>query len=48
MQLTIVLRKEVPDEATAQQLYDIVKEKLADQPDVKITASTNNQIIDQE
>lgn len=45
MQLTIVLRKEVPDEATAQQLFEIVVEKLESQPDIDITGTVNSQLI---
>ncbi len=39
MHLTIVLRKEVPDVPTAQALLDIVKTKLEDQPDIKVSGS---------
>lgn len=45
MNLTIVLTKEVVDEAEAQTLYDIVKAKLADNPDVKVEASTSQRLL---
>lgn len=41
MYLTIVLRKEVPDATTAQQLMDFVKEKIEPYPDIKLTGSLN-------
>ncbi len=44
MFLTIVLRKEVPDVPAAQALTNVVKTKLADQPDVAITASVSEQL----
>lgn len=37
--LTIVLRKDVPDLTTANTLVNIVKAKLADHPDIQVTAS---------
>jgi len=42
MFLTIVLRKEVPDELTGQQIFELVKTRLADHPEVGITGSINN------
>lgn len=48
MFLTIVLRKEVPDVPAAQALTEAVKNKLADQPDVTITASVSAQLIIEE
>lgn len=41
MQLTIYLSKEVPDAETAQEIVNIVAEKLIDHPEVRIQASTN-------
>lgn len=41
MKLTIVLRKDVPNEQTAQQLFDIVKTKLEDNPDIEISGTVN-------
>ena len=42
MFITITLRKEVPDRDTARAIYDLVKQKLADRPDIDITGSANN------
>lgn len=44
MQLTIVLRKEVPDEQTAQTLFNVVTQKLEDHPDVKITGQVSTSL----
>jgi len=44
MQLTIVLRKEVPDAAAAQVLLDIVKAKLADHPDIDVNGSVSERL----
>ena len=44
MELIITLRKEVADEAEADTLYNIVKAKLADNPDVGVTAHTSQKI----
>ena len=48
MFLTIVLRKEVADVPAAQALTNIVKNKLADQPEVAITASVSEQLTIEE
>lgn len=45
MQLTIVLRKDVADETAAQNLFDIVKQKLEDFVDVKVTGQVSSQLI---
>ena len=42
MILTVTLRREVPDRETARQIYDIVKVKMADHPDVKVTGHASN------
>ncbi len=44
MILTIVLRKEVPDQATAETLVATVRTRLAGNPDVTINAKTNDEI----
>lgn len=44
MFLTIVLRKEVADQATAEALVATVRTKLAGNPDVTINAKTNDEI----
>lgn len=41
MKLTIVLREDVPDEATAQAHFDIVKAKLDDYPDIEVSGTVN-------
>jgi len=42
MFLVVTLRKEVPDRETGRAVYDLVKTRLADYPDVKINGSVNN------
>lgn len=44
--LTILLSKEVPDEATAKALVDIVKQRMADKPDVKVKGQLGIQFAD--
>lgn len=44
MDLTIVLRKEVDSISTAENLTQIVRTKLIDYPDIKITASVGQTI----
>lgn len=44
MNLTIVLRKDVPDVPTAQILTTIVRDKLADHPEIEITASVTESL----
>ena len=39
IQLIVTLRKEVPDIPTAKTLYQAVKTKMADTPDVVVTGS---------
>ena len=45
VKLTIVLRKEVDTQEQAQQIYNTVKTKLLDYPDVSISGQTNTKII---
>jgi len=45
MRLTIVLRKEVPDEQTAQALLDTVAEKLADYTDIEVSGQVNQSLL---
>ena len=45
MDLYITLRKEVEDTAEADQLFDIVKQKLADRPEIEIAGQVTNQLI---
>ena len=42
MFLIVTLRKEVPDRETARAIYDLVKERLADRPDVAVTGQCSN------
>jgi len=42
MFVIITLRKEVPDRETARQIYDLVKSRLSDRPDVEITGMASN------
>ncbi len=44
MQLTVVLRKEVPDEATARSLVEAIKTKLEEYSEVTINASVSETI----
>lgn len=47
MKLVITLRKEVADRNEGEQIYELVKQKLADQPDVKVTAHVTNHFGDE-
>lgn len=38
----ITVRKEVPDREAARVIYDLVKQKLEDRPDVKVTGHFSN------
>lgn len=42
MYAIITLRKEVPDRDTARAIYDLVKQKLIDRPDIEITGHASN------
>ena len=42
MYLIITLRKEVPDRDAGRAIYELVKERLTDRPDVKITGQVSN------
>lgn len=42
MQLVITLRKDVADRDEGERVYVMVKEKLTDRPDVKITGHVTN------
>ena len=39
MQLTITLRREVADEDSGEVIFQLVKTKLADHPEIKISGS---------
>jgi len=40
--LIITARKEVPDRDTGRAIYDLVKERLADRPDIDISGHVSN------
>lgn len=42
MNLVITLRKEVPDRETGRAIFDLVKERLIDRPDVTVTGHVTN------
>ncbi len=42
MHLVITLRKEVPDESTGQALFEAVRTKMEEYPDVTVTGSVSN------
>lgn len=42
MYLIITLRKEVPDRDTGKAIYDLVKERMADKPDVQVNGHVSN------
>jgi len=45
--VTIVLRKEVEDAEAAEVIYNLVKQKMAAHPDVRIVGSINTQLIEE-
>lgn len=47
-QFVLTIRKEVPDYETAQELYEIVKQRLADHPGLKYSALFTNHFGEQE
>jgi len=42
--IVIVLRKRVPDNAAGQAIFELVKAKLADRPDIIITGQITDQL----
>lgn len=48
MYLVITIRKPVADAAEGEQLYEFVKGRLTDRPDIKITGHVTNHFIDEE
>lgn len=42
MYLIITLRKEVPDREAGKVIFDLVKERMADRPDVTVTGHVTN------
>ena len=47
MQLVITLRKEVANPEEGAQIYELVKQKLEDRPDIKATAHVTNHFIEE-
>ncbi|MBA7701436.1 hypothetical protein ES703_110174 [subsurface metagenome] len=48
MKLVITLRKEVADRDEGELVFEAVKEKLSDRPDIKITGHVTNHFIEAE
>ena len=48
VELTIVLRKTMTDQAAAETLYDQVKTKLADKPGIRLTGKTSTNFANDE
>jgi len=42
MFLVITLRKEVPDRDAGQAIFDLVKQRMEDRPDIKVTGHVTN------
>lgn len=42
MYLIVTLRKEVPDRNTGRQIYDLIKQRMTDRPDVELTGHVTN------
>lgn len=42
MTIVVTLRKEVPDREAGRAIYDLVKEKLEERPDIIITGHVSN------
>lgn len=47
MELIVTLRKEVADQAEGKSLYEFVKDKLKEKPEVKVTGMVNNHFIEE-
>lgn len=47
MYLCITLRKEVADTEEGRTIYDLVKERMADRPDVKVSGNVSNHFQDE-
>ncbi len=49
MNVVITLRKEVPDRETGKAIYDLVKARMTDRPDVVVNGHVTNHFdLDQE
>ncbi len=42
MLVVITLRKEVPDRDSARTIFDLVKQKMSDRPDIVVTGHCSN------
>lgn len=42
MYLVITLRKEVPDKEAGRVIYDLVKQRMVDRPDVQVAGHVSN------
>ncbi len=48
MQLVITLRKDVADRNEGEAVYQTVKQKLVDRPDIKVTGHVTNHFVEEE
>ncbi len=48
MYLIITLRKEIPDREAGKAIYDLVKERMADRPEVEIQGHVSNHFYSDE
>lgn len=48
MRLVITLSKNVPNKETAVQIYDLIKEKLSDHPEISIRAQISDVITEKD
>lgn len=42
MELVITVRKQVEDQARGQEIFELVKQRLEDRPDIKVTGHVTN------
>ena len=47
MNVVVTLRKEVPDRDTGEAIFELVKLKLADRPDITITGHVTNHFVEE-
>ena len=47
MELIITLRKEVADREEGEAIYEFVKQKLQEKPDIKVTGMVNNHFVEE-
>lgn len=48
MYVVITARKQVPDQVAGRAIYDLVKQKLADRPDIIVSGQVSNHFADEE